>query len=104
MGIVFDAYWIPMALAAVLGAGVGAAAMSGGGRRDRAWSLAGAVLFLAALALAALRWPPGRPGLWLETGLLLVACYTAGFLAGAVPTRGSAAGRPRYPRDAREEG
>ena len=46
------------------------------------WTPIALVVFLVALVAALFAWLPGRPGLWLETGLLLFASYIVGCCLG----------------------
>src|SRR3981189_1102487 len=46
-----------------------------------AWGLSGLVAVLVAVALT--RLIPGRPGYWLDLGLLMFACYLVGFAGGS---------------------
>ena len=50
-------------------------------RRNAQWA-AGLVVALAALALA--RVIPGRPGYWLDLGLVMLAVYLIGCVAGSL--------------------
>jgi hypothetical protein len=49
--------------------------------RLTAWWLSGLVAVLVAVALA--RLIPGRPGYWLDLGLLMFACYLVGCAVGS---------------------
>ncbi len=72
--------WPWLLPAAILGAADASA------RRDRGLALgsgAASIAFAAGIAVAAMRWPPGRPGFWLEAGALFLAAYgLGGFAAG----------------------
>lgn len=85
-------YWMPMVAATALGLAVGAMSASGpsGGRRS---VVVAAGLLAAAVAAALLRWPPGRAGLWLETGILLAGCYLGGCALGCLLGRHETARR-----------
>jgi len=75
-------YWAWMVVALVLGGAVGWSISPARRRRDRAdrWLWWAAAAFLVGLIVAILRWLPGRPGLYLETLLLLSFPYMVGYL------------------------
>ena len=76
-------FWAALLIALALGMTVGLLTRSSGSRKMSvmragswlAWSL---LLFLVGVVLAVLHAIPDRPGLWLETALLLVAAYLLG--------------------------
>ncbi len=65
-----------VALARALTGGAGASARQG--PRLALSSGSAAIAFALGLVAAAIRWPPGRPGFWLEAGSLFLAVYFAG--------------------------
>lgn len=101
----YDFYilWPWLLPAGVLGAAIewpkaGDAEASGRRRLGPAVSLgAASIAFAAGLAAAAMRWPPGRPGFWLEAGLLFLAAYCVGGVA-PVSRRDRACASRRAPR------
>ncbi len=93
----YDCYilWPWLLPAAILGAAAawtkaGDAATSRRRRLGLAASGGGAAIALAiGIGAAAMQWPPGRPGFWLEAGSLFLASYcVGGFAAAAFPREG----------------
>lgn len=82
------------ALAAALGLGLVIGALTGLPRGGLAMAAAGLLVTgLAILAgLAALQTMPGAPGLWIESGALLLGAYLAGCVLGGFGR--SVSGRP----------
>jgi hypothetical protein len=86
----YDFYilWPWLLPAAILGAAVEwtkASDAATSGRRRLGLALSGgaaAIAFAVGIGAAAMRWPPGRPGFWLEAGLLFLASYRVGGFAG----------------------
>lgn len=84
-------YGMPAAAAAALGMAVGLASPLGTNRRGRGLAgILGAVILGAGWIAALLRWPAGRAGLWLDTGVILATIYVAGCTIGCVISRRSA--------------
>lgn len=77
-------FWVALLLAAALGVAVGWFTRSNEPRHGpvlvigRGWIFWGGVVFLVGLVLALLHALPDRPGLWLETALLLFVAYLVG--------------------------
>ncbi len=93
----YDFYilWPWLLPAAILGAAIewpkagDAEATAGRGRGLALRLVAASIAFALGIAAAAMRWPPGRPGFWLEAASLFLASYCVGaFAAGAFPPRG----------------
>ncbi len=86
-------FWVALLLAVALGAAVGWFSRSDEPRHGpvlvigRGWIFWAAVVFVVGLALALLHALPDRPGLWLETALLLFVAYLVGCpLAALLPS------------------
>ncbi|UGB24422.1 hypothetical protein LPC10_15840 [Methylorubrum sp. B1-46] len=92
MILVFLSLW--PALAAALGLGLVIGALTGLPRGGLAMAAAGLLLTGLAIltGLAALRTMPGAPGLWIESGALLLGAYLAGCVLGGFGR--SVSGRP----------
>ncbi|MGA2126709.1 MAG: hypothetical protein ABSG76_11215, partial [Xanthobacteraceae bacterium] len=75
-------YWPWTVVALLLGGAVGWSISPGRRRRDLAdrWLWWAAAVFIVGLVAAIFRWLPGRPGLYLETLLLLSLAYMVGYL------------------------
>jgi hypothetical protein len=73
--------WPGLAAALLLGLGTGALA---GWPRDRAVPLGLTAAALALGGLDASGLVPGLPGLWLDSGALMLAAYTAGCASGSL--------------------
>lgn len=86
----YDTYilWPWLLPAAILGAAAGwpkAGDPDASARRGHAaalWLVAASIAFAVGIVAAAMRWPPARPGFWLEGGSLFLAWYCVGAFAG----------------------
>ena len=79
MQLVIVKFAIPLAIAALLGLLVGWSTCAAPVRKNGwGWARYGIAAFVAGLLVAGLALMPGRPGLGLETGLLMFATYIAG--------------------------
>ncbi len=83
MVFLIEKFWAPLLIAAILGICIGwITCDKNGSSRSARWIAVAAAAFVGA-AIAALQLGlPGRPALWLETGLMTVAAYVVGCCLG----------------------
>jgi hypothetical protein len=84
MGYLVAFHWAWLAAAAVMGLAMGwiAVVQRATGLTKRAMQVAAAMLIVA-IGAAASRFVPGRPGYWLDLGLVMLGVYLAGCALGS---------------------
>jgi len=84
MGYLVAFHWAWLAAAAIMGLAMGwiAVVQRATGLTKRAMQVAAAILIVA-IGAAASRLVPGRPGYWLDLGLVMLGVYLAGCALGS---------------------
>lgn len=85
---------VPLIVTLVLGLVFGWIAAVKEDRGRSAWAALAITIFALMVVASALKWLPGRPGLWLDTAVLFSGAYLIGCIVGGL-AHGIGAGRPQ---------